>query len=270
MEELLHFAFVGGMILAYVVIITLVVSQVRGGRRLRAAVARGDGLRELAPLLGGEVTRDPSMETPILQFQSEGVPAQCHQWMLFDSRPDMVTTFECRVRFRAFLQATSESALRFPSRSPRFRDLPSEARFRIVTTDAAWAKEILQSGLRDILRDLGRRWPRARIQLAVDRFLIEVESPLPPSEVAFMATLVSRVAALGRSTDFSIGVSFLGDVGIGTQGRCPVCGQHFEQTGVACVQCKVPHHPDCWSYWGRCAIFGCRGRRIALPTSASP
>jgi len=258
------------MVLFNCAIIGLIVFQVRLGRRNRAAVGRGDGLRAMVPALGGEVTRDLTHEGPVLRFQSEGVPALCHQWMLFDSRPDVVTTIEGRVRFRAFLQATSLDALRYPSKSPRFREIGIAESFRIITTDPSWGKEVLDAGLRGILQDLGRRWPRARIQLAVDRFLIEVESPVIPGQAQFLSMLVARVAALGKESDFSHGVTFVGDVGIDCEGRCPVCGQPFEVAGVQCAQCRIPHHPDCWAYWGRCAIFGCGGRRSSVPTSASP
>jgi hypothetical protein len=237
-------------------------------RRARAAVARGDGLARIAPALGGEVARDPSFDGPFIRFKTKESPTYCHQWLLFPGRTQIVTTFECRVGFRAFLEATSERSKRYPSRSPRFREIPPDHCFRIVTTDAPWAKEILDCGLRQILEDFGG-WCPARIQLAIDRFLVEVESPLSPSQAVFMTQTVARVAALGRATSAGVGVTFLEGVELGTQGRCPVCGQAFELAGVHCAQCRIPHHPDCWAYWGRCAIFGCRGQRVTLATSAS-
>jgi hypothetical protein len=240
------------------------------GRRARAAVARGDGLARIAPALGGEIARDPSFDGPFIRFKTQESSTYCHQSLLFEGRTQVVTTFECRVGFRAFLEATSEESLRYPTRFPRFREIAPEASFRIVTTDATWSKEVLDSGLRAILADFGRRWRGARIQLAVDRFLLEVESELTPRQAADLARLVARVAALGRATNVSVGVTFLDGVSVGSHGRCPVCGQAFDVAGVSCFTCKVPHHPDCWAYWGRCAIFGCRGRRIAQPTSASP
>lgn len=240
------------------------------GRRARAAVARGDGLVRIAPALGGEIARDPSFDGPFIRFKTHGSATYCYQWLLFGGKTDIVTTFECRVGFRAFLEATSERALRYPTRFPRFREIQPTASFRIVTTDELWASETLNSGLRQILAEIGRRWPRARVQLAVDRFLLEVESSVTPEEAALLAGVVARVAALGRATDLAVGVTFLDGVGVGLNGRCPVCGQSFQIAGVSCALCKVPHHSDCWAYWGRCGIFGCRGQRIALPTSASP
>src|SRR5262245_55052696 len=214
----------------------------RRGRRAREAVARGDGLRAIAPTLEGDIAWEPTVEGPHLRFVTGGVPAQCHQWLLFEGRTQIVTTFESRVRFRAFLEATSVRALRYPTRSPRFRELERTESFRIVTTDVPWAQEILDGGLREILRELGGRWSRARIRLAIDRFLVEVESPLNPSDAAVIARLVARVAALGGATDLAAGVTFVGGVDVTSHGRCPVCGQSFELAGVSCALCKVPHH----------------------------
>jgi len=240
------------------------------GRDARAAVARGDGLIRIASALRGELARDPSFDGPFIRFKTQERSTYCYQWLLFEGRTDIVTSFECRIGFRAFLEATSEQSLRYPTRFPRFREIEREASFRIVTTDVLWARETLDAGLRGILAEFGHRRPRARIQLAVDRFLVEVESSVSPEEAAALAKVIAQVAALSRATDLSAGVTFLEGVGVGLNGRCPVCGEPFEIAGVSCAQCKVPHHSDCWAYWGRCAIFGCRGRRIALPTSASP
>lgn len=257
------FFYLGGIVLLFVLLTWI-------GRRARAAVARGDGLLRIAPTLNGEVTRDPGVEGPYIRFKVGNIPVFCHQWLLFEGRSEVVTTFECRVGFRAFFEATSHRAKRYPSRSPRFREMPIESSYRIVTTDAAWAREILDSGLRSILAEYSGWWRRARIQLAVDRFLVEVESALTPDQAADAARVISRLVALAHASKFSAGVTFLDGVEVGIRGRCPVCGQTFEGTGVSCALCKVPHHSDCWAYWGRCAIFGCRGQRIALPASASP
>lgn len=256
------FLYFGGMVFLFVLLAWI-------GRRARAAIARGDGLARIVTTLKGEVTRDPGLEEPYIRFKTGDIPVYCHQWLLFEGRSEVVTTFECRVGFRAFFEATSHRSKRYPSRSTRFREMPVESSYRIVTTDAAWAEEILDSGLRSILAEFSGRWRRARIQLAVDRFLVEVESELTPAQAADAARVIARLAALARESKLSAGVTFLDGVEVGIRGRCPVCGQAFDVAGVSCALCKVPHHSDCWAYWGRCAIFGCRGQRIALPTSAS-
>jgi hypothetical protein len=43
-------------------------------------------------------------------------------------------------------------------------------------------------------------------------------------------------------------------------GECPICGQAFRDSVVWCATCKTPHHKDCFSYAGHCAVYGCTGR----------
>jgi hypothetical protein len=268
-EIILNLLMGAGMAVAYVVVIGLILYQVAKSRRNREAVKRGEGLDDTARALGGEVTQDPAFDGPVVRFATDGIPTYFRQWMLFesnDSRPDVATTFECRTGFGGFLEATSLQAVRYPTRSPRFRVLPQEACFQIVTTDPAWATDLLNRGLRQILRDFADWQCKSRITLAPDRFLLEVESRITPEVATKAARLVFRLAALSHRSDPSAGVTFLDGVQVSATGRCPVCGQAFELARVHCAQCKVPHHADCWTYWGRCAIFGCRGVR---PTSAS-
>lgn len=43
--------------------------------------------------------------------------------------------------------------------------------------------------------------------------------------------------------------------------HCPVCGYAVAETAMSCSRCFVLYHPRCWSYIGRCAIYGCRPDR---------
>jgi hypothetical protein len=42
---------------------------------------------------------------------------------------------------------------------------------------------------------------------------------------------------------------------------CPVCGAPLDSQVVLCESCQAPHHAECWSYEGHCAIYACRGKR---------
>lgn len=259
-----------GMLLFYLFFISLIVLQVLRSRRRRRELNAGAGLAEVAARLGGEVVRVPALESPLVCFAVRGAASSCHQWILFQGRSDVVTTLECRIGFPAFFEATDRKALRYPSRSSRFRALSDVANFQIVTTDAAWAQQLLQGRLGGILQELRSLGRRARIQLAADRFLVEIESYLDAESVEILVQRVlTPLADLGRAVNGSAGVSFLGETQVAEQGRCPVCCQSYSPPGVSCPQCRTPHHSDCWEYWGRCAIFGCRGRGGTV-TSASP
>ncbi len=54
-------------------------------------------------------------------------------------------------------------------------------------------------------------------------------------------------------------------------GRCPVCGDPLRDPVRRCSECATPHHGECWSYFGGCAIFACRSRgsRAGAPTPAA-
>lgn len=39
--------------------------------------------------------------------------------------------------------------------------------------------------------------------------------------------------------------------------HCPVCGDGIRGPSPVCLDCDTPAHSDCWSYLGRCAVYGC-------------
>lgn len=45
--------------------------------------------------------------------------------------------------------------------------------------------------------------------------------------------------------------------------RCLVCGGHLDTSPVWCTGCGTPHHEECFTYNGRCAIYGCSGLRFS-------
>src|SRR5262249_9815413 len=49
-------------------------------------------------------------------------------------------------------------------------------------------------------------------------------------------------------------------------GNCPICTSVLREPLVRCARCRSPHHAECWTYLGRCAVYGCEprsGRRAA-------
>ena len=61
---------------------------------------------------------------------------------------------------------------------------------------------------------------------------------------------------------------FLAEVECVGTGQCPVCATAIESDGRECNRCRTPHHEDCWTYSGGCAIFACAGRRGGPRTAA--
>lgn len=44
--------------------------------------------------------------------------------------------------------------------------------------------------------------------------------------------------------------------------RCLICGECLNKDLVWCTSCSTPSHKECFSYNGRCPIFGCQGMRF--------
>lgn len=42
--------------------------------------------------------------------------------------------------------------------------------------------------------------------------------------------------------------------------RCPVCCSTLAVLTAGCVRCQTPHHDECFSFMGGCAVFGCGGK----------
>ena len=53
---------------------------------------------------------------------------------------------------------------------------------------------------------------------------------------------------------------------------CPVCAARFEPDVefVSCLRCEAPHHPECWTYIGSCATFGCGSDRARMGSQPAP
>ena len=47
---------------------------------------------------------------------------------------------------------------------------------------------------------------------------------------------------------------------VAQHGKCPVCAQSLSGKVRRCRKCHTNHHPECWDYFGRCAIYACAGR----------
>ena len=245
--------------------VVLIVGSILLVRRRRGQIERGDGLAAIATAVGGEVARDPVFRSPFVRFNIQGARGYLYQWLLGTASPYTITTIECRAAFPAYLEVLSGNSKRYMSAIRRFHERAGVLDFRLITTDELWTQEILEDGLEKILADL-RDWTRkpARIQLGPSRFIMEIETRLDANQAATLAGLVARVAALAQGTRSSAGVQFLGEMQFSSQGRCAVCAQVLADPRVLCGSCRIPHHADCWSYTGRCAIFGC-GSRSAAP-----
>lgn len=53
---------------------------------------------------------------------------------------------------------------------------------------------------------------------------------------------------------------------------CPVCAARLDAAVdyVSCLRCESPHHPECWTYMGSCATFGCGSDRARPSKQPAP
>lgn len=50
--------------------------------------------------------------------------------------------------------------------------------------------------------------------------------------------------------------------------QCPVCGEGAGPEMALCPVCETPHHRECWSWVGGCAIYGCAGGAAIVASRA--
>jgi hypothetical protein len=141
-------------------------------------------------------------------------------------------------------------------------DAAFDAAYDIATTYADWATPFLDEETRGQIRKLdGLHSGPFLLDLRGTQLVVRVHGEVEEAEDidAFIAgcyALCSR--ALGRIEGAEIGM--LQNEG---RGGCPVCGTPVGDVRVICRECRTPHHGDCWTYNGGCAIFACGGRRTA-------
>jgi hypothetical protein len=91
--------------------------------------------------------------------------------------------------------------------------------------------------------------------------------------LAFGVLQLSRMSAPARRRAIRIRLSYeeaRSELGRGVRleelsiaGACPLCRESVEgPTSTACPTCALPHHPDCWSWNGGCAVYACASRRV--------
>jgi hypothetical protein len=52
---------------------------------------------------------------------------------------------------------------------------------------------------------------------------------------------------------------------------CPVCRTSLGERVAVCARCETPHHPECWEFGERCAVFACGGTQgVVVPMHERP
>ena len=137
--------------------------------------------------------------------------------------------------------------------------------FWIETSDSAWVQEVLDRDVRRRISLLAvyRKWMginEITVDLGPEGVTVRISRLFAGDPEALNQMIELAVALLRRAQGAQ------GDPGVDLEAMesvrgsaCPVCGQVVVQ-GVTCPACRTPHHEDCWTYWGGCAVFACEGR----------
>jgi hypothetical protein len=233
--------------------------------------ARAETLNALAARWGGEVKAGYFAADHELSLRVDGVSGQVS--FNAGSKHEQAWTrlqFDWRTprRLRVAPGGFSDWLMRlFGAVDLEFGDPPFDEAFEIESSDAEWAREILDAPLRARLvrlHESGYGSGNGNVTLDVG-----------PSGVSLRmaAMLVDETAAL--ESFIELGVEVLrrlrggGEAGVVLAAvelrggsECPVCG-HPVEGGRTCPRCATPHHEDCWKYFGGCSIYGCPGREAA-------
>ncbi len=73
--------------------------------------------------------------------------------------------------------------------------------------------------------------------------------------LALAARLAALTSAIGRILELKARAA--------ASARCPYCHDDVQEesaTSRACAKCGAMHHTECYLEYGKCAVFGCRGR----------
>ena len=142
-----------------------------------------------------------------------------------------------------------------------------DRRFWVETSDNDWARGFLDEETRHDLVD---------VHLAEDaKATNDVMLDVGPSGLSLRVAWASLRNRQDMGKFVDLGISLLrktrGPVkasGVvvkpvqaagGTE--CPVCGHPVAEKPHACHACHTRHHPECWTYFGGCAVFACEGQR---------
>ena len=96
---------------------------------------------------------------------------------------------------------------------------------------------------------------RDAVRLRSDRVRLEWGAD-PPPELGAAVAWAQQARALCETCFPDESVSILRS---GPSGLCSLCRRGVSTESRGCPLCGVLYHEDCWTYLGRCAIYGCRG-----------
>jgi hypothetical protein len=131
----------------------------------------------------------------------------------------------------------------------------SESSARAVLTREVRAAMIALDGFTPVTLDLGPAGIALRTGLT--------PGFQPDRLASFGGEALTLGRALLQALNPSVVISEVESLGVGI---CPVCSTPVDEDRCLCTRCRTPHHKDCWSYLGGCAVYACAGRPRRMRT----
>ena len=215
----------------------------------------------LAERWGGRAVSSTFTEGFRLTLEAEGIPGEV-TFSQTGPTQDGLTRIHFKAPSKHRLRVTSETFDSWLRRMFGTKDIKTgESRFDgafwIESTDADWAREILDEPLRRSFFGLQQVYgPTVSVDVTASGLSLRVGRILV-DEPGLLGHLVEQAVGALQRVHSRAGMDLL-VVELG-EGQCPVCNHPVEE-GRRCPACATPHHAECWKYMGGCAIFGCRGR----------
>jgi hypothetical protein len=226
-------------------------------------------LADLAARWGGRVLPGGVFAHPRLEIRVEDEPAEVtfHAADRNKSKWTLIrVNWPCPTRLRVTPEGfTNWMKSVFGGGDIKVGDAAFDKKFWVVAEDEEWARGVLTPeiqrrlmGFRDDFSVISRKV--ITLDLGPSGLALKTLEPLlddPGLLETFleMTSLILRVAQ-GKTPVAGIDV---GAIEVRGGSVCPVCG-HGVEGGHPCPRCRTPHHEDCWTYMGGCAIFGCSSR----------
>lgn len=205
-------------------------------------------LLEAARIFDGEVAQAAGTAVPFVRFTLGGI--RCY-FLWWNDR----TIVEAKAVTDLWIEAGTRSGIWATARG---KSEVNDPRFRIRTDDVWAAGQWLASGGRDFLERLPGLF---RLLISPGMTSLTLERYVPPGELRDLRGMLERLLKTVESKA-DPGIRFEKDSFEQRGALCPVCTAALTGPFVRCRDCKTPHHRDCWTYFGRCSTFGCRGKEI--------
>lgn len=225
-------------------------------------------MRAVAERFGGVVSGDGLLRPRRVELTLSGVAVE------LESRPATTTDAPAvHIRFlwpcAGRLRIRPESRLDAEERRGRgafadFGDPEFDGRFAVEGQPAPWVREVLDADTRarlrsaaalagDLAAEVELEWRAGPGGMTLDCRGVDAGDAGRLQCLLLVAQeLFARLQAVTPESDEVLARRLET-----AAGECPVCGDTLAGAVRRCARCRTPHHDECWTYFGGCAVYAC-------------